>query len=170
MAPNIPFHHQHHTSESSVSGSGSGSSDLQTALLIFGPVFTLLIFAIMGIATRSSGFKDFISKTLFRSRSGDDPEDQRVIKKPPSPASVPVFGHLHHLSKYSANPWDGFDSFRAAHGNIVSLQLGVWKSLLVSCPELIREVLLTKGEIFANRPNFERYRIIFGGDRENCKS
>ena len=40
---------------------------------------------------------------------------------------------------------------------------------MVSNRDLMREVLMTQGEIFADRPDFKRYHLIFNGDRENCK-
>lgn len=40
---------------------------------------------------------------------------------------------------------------------------------MVSNRDLMKEVLMTQGEIFADRPDFKRYHLIFNGDRENCK-
>lgn len=78
-----------------------------------------------------------------------------------------MIGHLHLLRKYVDNPWDGFDSLRNKFGNLVQLQLGQYKFALVSSPALMREILISKGELFANRPHFERYKCVFGGDQEN---
>lgn len=88
---------------------------------------------------------------------------------PPTPPSVPIVGHLHLLSQYSDSPWKGFDAIRQQYGDVVGLQLGTVRAVLVSSPDIMREVLLTKGEIFCNRPAFDRYSLIFGGDRKNCK-
>ncbi|RWS29934.1 ecdysone biosynthesis protein-like protein, partial [Leptotrombidium deliense] len=85
----------------------------------------------------------------------------------PSPPALPLIGHLHHLAKFADNPWDGFDSFRKRYGNVVSLQLGDKRCILVSSFAAIKEVLITRGDVFANRPDFSRYLLIFGGDREN---
>jgi hypothetical protein len=74
---------------------------------------------------------------------------------------------LHHLRAYSANPWEGFDQLRARHGDLIRLQLGQFRFALVSSTRLMREILITKGELFANRPHFERYNRVFGGDQEN---
>lgn len=90
-------------------------------------------------------------------------------RSPPSPLTLPVIGHLHLLSKYAKNPWQGFDKIREEFGDVVSLWLGSYKAVLVSSADGMREVLLTKGEIFCDRPFFHRYTLIFGGDRENCK-
>lgn len=92
-----------------------------------------------------------------------------LLADPPTPSGLPVIGHLHLLRAYKENPWEGFDKIRQDFGDIVQLRLGIHKTVMVSTGELMREVLLTKGDIFSNRPNFNRYQIIFGGDRENCK-
>lgn len=72
------------------------------------------------------------------------------------------------LVKYADQPWEGFDSFRKRLGDIVYLRLGDYDFLLVSSVKHIKEVLITKGEQFANRPHFERYKSVFGGDQENA--
>ncbi|KAI1305954.1 Cytochrome P450 -like protein [Halotydeus destructor] len=101
-------------------------------------------------------------------KSWRDNDRKRKSKNyPPSPRAMPVIGHLHLLAKYQENPWEGFDTFRQEHGNIVGIQLGNFSAVLVSSSELAREVLLTKGEVFCDRPKFDRYRRIFGNDRQN---
>ncbi|RWS10290.1 ecdysone biosynthesis protein-like protein [Dinothrombium tinctorium] len=85
---------------------------------------------------------------------------------PPSPPRFPIIGHMHLLAKYE-RPWDGFDAIRKQYGNVVSLQLGSKKCVLVSSMSAIKEVLITRADAFANRPHFDRYLLIFGGDREN---
>ena len=77
---------------------------------------------------------------------------------------------MHLLSKYPTNPWLGFNAIRKKHGDVVSLKLGQVKAVLISSPEVMREVLLLKGDIFCDRPSFHRYALIFGRDRNNCKS
>lgn len=51
----------------------------------------------------------------------------------------------------------------------MSLKLGSAKAVLVSSTDAIKEVLLIKGDIFANRPHVYRHTLIFGRDRENCE-
>lgn len=87
----------------------------------------------------------------------------------PTPPSWPLIGHLHLLAPYKENPWEGFNAIRSKFGDIVSLQLGSRKTVMVSNRDLMKEVLMTQGEIFADRPDFKRYHLIFNGDRENCK-
>ena len=81
---------------------------------------------------------------------------------------MPLAGHMLYLSKYAENPWTGFDSIRKRYGDIVYLRLGDYDFLLVSSLKHIKEVLITKSELFLNRPHFERYKCIFGGDQGNA--
>jgi hypothetical protein len=88
---------------------------------------------------------------------------------PPSPLSLPILGHLYLLSKYPTNPWMGFNEIRKKYGNVVSLMLGQCKTVMISSPDAMREVLLVKGDIFCDRPSFYRHSLIFGRDKQNCK-
>lgn len=100
---------------------------------------------------------------------------QRLVKKlelnnlkfMPSPPALPLIGHMHLLRDHQHNPWEGFNEIRKTYGDIVSLQMGIHPMVLVSKGETFREVLLQKGHIFINRPNFPRHHIVFGGDKEN---
>lgn len=87
----------------------------------------------------------------------------------PSPLALPLIGHIYLLAKYPTNPWQGFNAIRQEYGNVVRLQLGKFRSVLVSSTEAIREVLLVKGDAFADRPHFERHALIFGRNRQNGK-
>jgi len=87
----------------------------------------------------------------------------------PSPLSLPIIGHIYLLAKYPTNPWQGFNAIRSAYGDVVRLQLGQYRSVLISSVEAIREVLLVKGEVFSDRPHFERHALIFGQNRQNGK-
>ena len=92
-----------------------------------------------------------------------------IIVAPPGPLSLPIIGHIHLMAKYHENPWEGMDMMRKKYGDVVSLQMGQMKCVLVSSVDGMKEVLLTKGDIFCDRPFFERYNYIFGGDKENCE-
>lgn len=85
----------------------------------------------------------------------------------PSPPRLPIIGHLHLMRDYQDNPWEGFNSIRKQYGDIVSLRMGIHPMILVSNINVMREVLIEKGEIFADRPSFPRHDIVFGGDKEH---
>lgn len=86
----------------------------------------------------------------------------------PSPLSLPLIGHIYLLAKYPTNPWKGFNAIREQYGDVVRIQLGVYRSIMVSSLEAIREVLLVKGDAFSNRPHFDRHAIIFGNNQQNA--
>ena len=95
--------------------------------------------------------------------------EKEVKKKPPSPSiCLPMIGHMHVMAKYHENHWDGFSAIARSLGNVYFVKMGIRKIVVVNSLESIREVLLSKGEIFVNRPDFQRYHAIFNGDRENA--
>ena len=72
------------------------------------------------------------------------------------------------MKDYDGRPWDGFCALREQLGDIYSLQMGVRKIIVLSNLSLMREVLVEKSHLFADRPDFSRYHTIFDGDRENA--
>lgn len=88
---------------------------------------------------------------------------------PPGPKAWPVIGSLHLLAKYEV-PFEGFTQLSRIYGDLFSITLGSTPCVVVNSFPLIKEVLITKGPHFGGRPNFIRYDILFGGDRDNCKS
>ncbi len=92
-----------------------------------------------------------------------------LFSAPPSPQALPIIGHMHLMAKYHENPWEGMDMMRIKYGDVVALKMGQMKCVLVSSVDAMKEVLLTKGDIFCDRPFFARHAYIFGGDKDNCK-
>lgn len=88
---------------------------------------------------------------------------------PPGPVGWPVIGSLHLLGQYEV-PFEAFSELSKIYGDIFSITLGSTPCVVVNSFKLIKEVLITKGPHFGGRPNFIRYDILFGGDRDNCKS
>ena len=87
---------------------------------------------------------------------------------PPGPIAWPVIGSLHLIAKYEV-PFEAFTALSNIYGDIFSITLGTTPCVVVNSFPLIKEVLITKGPHFGGRPNFIRYDILFGGDRDNCK-
>lgn len=87
---------------------------------------------------------------------------------PPGPTGWPVIGSLHLLAKYEV-PFEAFSDLSKIYGDLFSITLGSTPCVVVNSFPLIKEVLITKGPHFGGRPNFIRYDILFGGDRDNCK-
>lgn len=85
----------------------------------------------------------------------------------PTPPAMPFIGHIYLMRDYQHSPWEGFNAIREEYGDIVSLKMGIHDMILLSSVEAIKEVLLKKGNIFADRPSFPRHDIVFGGDKEH---
>lgn len=112
---------------------------------------------------------------IFEYRRQNEIKSSRFIKKlkesnlelMPSPPKMPLIGHMYLMRDHPHNPWEGFNEIRKQYGNIVSIKMGIHPMILVSSFEAMKEVLLYKGDIFADRPNFYRHDVIFGGDKEH---
>lgn len=94
--------------------------------------------------------------------------DTRSYKQAPGPLPWPVLGNLAMLGQYEV-PFEGFTQLAKIYGDAYSLTLGTTRVLIVNNLDLIREVLNENGKFFGGRPNFIRYNVLFGGDRNNCK-
>ncbi|KAJ8873945.1 hypothetical protein PR048_024784 [Dryococelus australis] len=86
--------------------------------------------------------------------------------RPPGPAPWPVLGSLHLLGSHD-NPFQAFTALVNVYGDIYSITLGSTSCVVVNTFELIKEVLVTKGSHFGGRPDFIRFHMLFGGDRNN---
>ncbi|XP_073046507.1 cytochrome P450 81Q32-like [Primulina eburnea] len=80
---------------------------------------------------------------------------QFLLKKrrqngPPSPFSLPLIGHL-HLVKEPMNRT--LQALSAKYGDILQLQLGVRKVLVLTSPSAVEECFTKNDIIFANRPS-----------------
>ncbi|KAJ3650392.1 hypothetical protein Zmor_016495 [Zophobas morio] len=114
--------------------------------------FTLYLVAFVAIATL------FAIAECFRVRKDD--------LRPPEPMKLPIIGHLHLMAGYQV-PYQAFDALAKKFGSVFRLQLGCVKCVVINGQKNIREALVTKGHHFDSRPNFERYRQLFCGDKEN---
>ncbi|XP_057422695.1 cytochrome P450 93A3-like [Lotus japonicus] len=69
-------------------------------------------------------------------------------KNPPSPPSLPIIGHLHLISQI---PHQSFHKLSSHYGPIMQLFLGSLPCLVVSSPDMAKEVLKTNESSFSNR-------------------
>ncbi|KAI2474235.1 hypothetical protein C4B38_000302 [Diabrotica virgifera virgifera] len=88
------------------------------------------------------------------------------LLEPPSPRKLPIIGHLHLLGGYEV-PYQAFSALGRKFGDVVKLQLGGVKCVVVQGQKNIREGLVTKGSHFDSRPSFERYQQLFDGNKDN---
>ena len=107
------------------------------------------------------------SEDKFEKASSSDPKPARA-RTPPGPQGWPVIGSLHLLASHEV-PFEAFSHLSRVYGDIFSITLGTTPCVVVNSFPLIKEVLITKGPHFGGRPNFIRYDILFGGDRDNCE-
>ncbi|XP_015926868.1 cytochrome P450 307a1 [Parasteatoda tepidariorum] len=101
---------------------------------------------------------------LVRLRAGKSPKKGTPLKTLPGPKGLPLLGSSHVVGRFK-NPWDAFSGWRKQFGDIYGMTLGSRRCVVISNMSLIKEVLVAKGQEFANRPDFLRFHAIFRGDR-----
>ncbi|XP_046385247.1 cytochrome P450 307a1-like [Ischnura elegans] len=82
----------------------------------------------------------------------------------PGPRPWPLIGCLPLLAGHDT-PFEAFSALARRYGAVYALRLGAVSCLVVSGPQLIRQVLLSNA--FGGRPDFLRFHALFGGDRDN---
>lgn len=91
------------------------------------------------------------------------------LPEPPGPKPWPILGSLHILGRYDV-PYKAFADLVRDYGcQVIKLRMGSVPCAVVNGLDNIREVLTIKGHHFDSRPNFARYHLLFGGNKENCK-
>ncbi|KAK7276708.1 hypothetical protein RIF29_17853 [Crotalaria pallida] len=78
---------------------------------------------------------------------------KRVDRKsnlPPRPWRLPVIGSLHHL--IGGLPFQRLRELSKEYGPIMLMQLGETLAIIVSSPEIAKEILKTNAETYAQRP------------------
>jgi cytochrome P450 family 307 subfamily A len=98
-----------------------------------------------------------------------DDSKTKDVKRPPGPKPWPILGSVHLLGR-SGSPFVAFTELGKMYGDIYSITLGTTPCVVVSSFPLIKEILINKGSLFGNRPNFARFDMLFGGDRNKCES
>ncbi|OXA62274.1 cytochrome P450 307a1 isoform X2 [Folsomia candida] len=90
--------------------------------------------------------------------------ENNTVKVLPSPARMPIIGHLY---LFQGNPIIELTKLSKKYGDIYKLYLGSVETVVVNSLPLIKEVLMQKGSDFGDRPNFLRYSILFGDNKDN---
>ncbi|XP_050423589.1 cytochrome P450 307a1-like [Adelges cooleyi] len=83
------------------------------------------------------------------------------------PAVFPVIGCLHAMDGHQDRPFRRLAELARQYGPVYSMRMGAMPCVVVNDFESIKEVLITKGAQFGGRPDFMRYNVLFGGDRNN---
>ncbi|XP_054715573.1 cytochrome P450 307a1-like [Uloborus diversus] len=101
---------------------------------------------------------------VLRLRGSKNSKKEKALKTLPGPTGLPFLGASHIVGRYK-KPWDAFSALRKQFGDIYGVTLGSRRCVVVSNMTLIKEVLVSKSQDFANRPDFLRFHAIFRGDR-----
>ncbi|XP_027333158.1 premnaspirodiene oxygenase-like [Abrus precatorius] len=80
---------------------------------------------------------------------------------PPGPWKLPIFGSIHHLIGHL--PHHRMRELSQKYGPLMHLQLGETSAIVVSSPEIAKEVLKTHEVTFAHRPRFVAAEIVTYG-------
>ncbi|GBG68399.1 hypothetical protein CBR_g2943 [Chara braunii] len=74
---------------------------------------------------------------------------KRKLRLPPGPAPWPIMGNLFQLQRH---PHRGLAKMAEKYGGVMTVQLGSVRTLVVSSPAAVKEILVDQGATFASRP------------------
>ncbi|KAK7299944.1 hypothetical protein RJT34_10774 [Clitoria ternatea] len=99
-----------------------------------------------------------VLNTLRRSKTKNS--NSKLL--PPGPRKLPLIGNIHHLSTL---PHRSLARLAKEYGPLMHMQLGELCCIVVSSPEMAKEVMNTHDIIFANRPHVLGADIITYGSK-----
>ena len=80
---------------------------------------------------------------------------------PPGPFPLPILGHINLIS--SGKP---FRDLANIYGDVFSISMGTQRMVVINTIEPTREALISKGQIFAGRPNLYTASLITHGRKD----
>ncbi|KAK2614225.1 hypothetical protein N8I77_001071 [Diaporthe amygdali] len=76
--------------------------------------------------------------------------NQRPKTFPPGPPTIPILGNIHQMP--TTHTYLKFAEWSKQYGDIVGLRIGPQSMVIISSPELIREMFVNRGVIYSGRP------------------
>ncbi|XP_032998578.1 cytochrome P450 2K6-like [Lacerta agilis] len=82
-------------------------------------------------------------------------------KLPPGPRPLPLIGNLHIMDK--KRPHRTMLKLSKQYGPVFSLQMGPWKTVVLTGYETVKEALVNQADAFADRPTFALFQELAQG-------
>ncbi|KAE8670649.1 Cytochrome P450 71A1 [Hibiscus syriacus] len=88
---------------------------------------------------------------------------KKRLNLPPSPPKLPIIGNIHQVGKV---PHRSLRDLSRNYGPLLLLQLGYNPTVLVSSPDLVKEIVKNHDIIFSNRPKTTSLDFLYYGGRD----
>ena len=101
-----------------------------------------------------------VVKTVLKTNNSSSPSHSanQALKLPPSPPRLPVIGNLHQLGRF---PHRSLAALADKYGPLMLLHLGRCPTLVVSSPDLVKQIVKNHDVVFSDRPKTTATDIMF---------
>ncbi|KAF7840531.1 cytochrome P450 71D8-like [Senna tora] len=109
----------------------------------------------------------FLFIILWLAKSHEKPKSKaKIMNVVPGPWKLPVLGNLHQLFAASSLPHHGLRKLSLKYGPLMQLQLGEMPAVVVSSPDMAKEIMKTHDLAFVQRPQVLSSQIMFYGSQD----